>query len=483
MKYKVVILVTLFSLLFPIFSFAEEGEKEMESIIHDYPENVTISGNAQSYGNVVDKNLKTRAILNLDQQNQKYIRFTFNNPVDIKKTFAKWANVDTEFVYIVTFNNGSEREFSLKEIFNNEGYKKTNFKNVKSFEIRANPHNGKYLHLYEVDLFGKVYPSIPGSENDETPPEEVTNIKFKPSHDSVKITYKKPDDVDYSHANIYIDGKKYKGGNGSAVIDGLALDTSYSATIKTVDTRGNESKGITKKFKTNPLLPPENPSDLLEVKNLKIKNMDDRRVDIAWENPSYFFEKAKIYRKELGGDKTALNLNPFAPMKVHASGYKPLFETNGTEFSDLSIEPKKEYEYKVTTNYNGMESDGVIVRADVPKAPIADTRDAKLPFGVEELIKSGNGLIALVGGFILLALAFVFVPKVIKLIKDSNSNQKGETKATEGKKGRDLRTGRVSAKLPREPRTGRMVTRVPRETTKLARESTRTPREPRIGRR
>lgn len=47
-----------------------------------------------------------------------------------------------------------------------------------------------------------------------------------------------------------------------------------------------------------------------------------------------------------------------------------------------------------------------------------------LPFGVEDLISSGSGLLGLVAGFVLLALAFIFVPKVINLVKRSFGNAK-----------------------------------------------------------
>lgn len=44
-----------------------------------------------------------------------------------------------------------------------------------------------------------------------------------------------------------------------------------------------------------------------------------------------------------------------------------------------------------------------------------------LPFSVTDLITSGNGLLTLVGAFVLLGLAFVFVPKLITLIRQSFS--------------------------------------------------------------
>jgi hypothetical protein len=44
-----------------------------------------------------------------------------------------------------------------------------------------------------------------------------------------------------------------------------------------------------------------------------------------------------------------------------------------------------------------------------------------LPFNVTDLISSGNGLLGIVGGFVLLGLAFVFVPKIIKVIRGAFS--------------------------------------------------------------
>ncbi|TRM08777.1 hypothetical protein FH966_14845 [Lentibacillus cibarius] len=47
-----------------------------------------------------------------------------------------------------------------------------------------------------------------------------------------------------------------------------------------------------------------------------------------------------------------------------------------------------------------------------------DWTGLSLPFSVNDLISSGNGLIGLVGSFVLLGLAFVFVPMVIELLRE-----------------------------------------------------------------
>lgn len=48
-----------------------------------------------------------------------------------------------------------------------------------------------------------------------------------------------------------------------------------------------------------------------------------------------------------------------------------------------------------------------------------DFTGVTLPFTVGDLVSSGNALLGLVGSFVLLALAFVFVPKLITLIRQS----------------------------------------------------------------
>ena len=48
---------------------------------------------------------------------------------------------------------------------------------------------------------------------------------------------------------------------------------------------------------------------------------------------------------------------------------------------------------------------------------MVDFSGVTLPFTVGDLISSGNGLLGLIGTFVLLGLAFKFAPKVISLIR------------------------------------------------------------------
>ena len=55
-----------------------------------------------------------------------------------------------------------------------------------------------------------------------------------------------------------------------------------------------------------------------------------------------------------------------------------------------------------------------------------DFGGVSLPFNVSDLVGSGSALLGLVSTFVLLGMAFVFVPKLIGLIKNSFTAAKGK---------------------------------------------------------
>lgn len=52
-------------------------------------------------------------------------------------------------------------------------------------------------------------------------------------------------------------------------------------------------------------------------------------------------------------------------------------------------------------------------------AAAIDFSGISLPFSVTDLVSSGNALLGLVGSFVLLGLAFAFVPKIIQVIRNA----------------------------------------------------------------
>lgn len=272
---------------------------------------------------------------------------------------------------------------------------------------------------------------------DKTSPGEITNVTTTTTTTGAIFNWDNPADSDFLKVNIYRDGSLIGSStNGTYSVSGLTQGTEYNYTFKTVDSAGNESQGITKTISTLPdrdgdgipdsedIYPddPENiPKPAGEVQNLVIKPEYDK-VTLSWMLPGTAnFKNVTIYRDVIS-QKTGL-LDNLLGTKVYAAA---LFETNGTSFTDLTVEPETEYKYTVTTtSLDGIESTGVTGTTATPKKPLM--ADMSLPFSVKDLVEAGNGLLWIVGPFVLLGMSFLLFPKLRKLIVNSfRSNRKGK---------------------------------------------------------
>lgn len=94
----------------------------------------------------------------------------------------------------------------------------------------------------------KAYFTVNVIEKDRTPPAEVSDFQVvKTNTDSITISYTHPTDGDYDHANIYFNSEfvgELESTTTEYTFDGLTSNTRYPITIKTVDSNGNESEGL-----------------------------------------------------------------------------------------------------------------------------------------------------------------------------------------------------------------------------------------------
>lgn len=208
----------------------------------------------------------------------------------------------------------------------------------------------------------------------------LTEIKdlslLKTTPNEIVLTWKNPTENIFSHLNIYKDDvlleANYKG--DTYTFSNLTPSKEYKLTIRAVDNKGYETDGISIIVSTDdiPLVP--------EVQNLKATTKHDR-INLSWQNPeSEYFHHVRVYRRteQVFSSQTAIQPNAFEEIFVGKTveaeetdpAFDPMFETNGTYWNDLTVEPSTTYGYKLTTeNIAGAESEGLIVQATTLAEP------------------------------------------------------------------------------------------------------------------
>lgn len=124
---------------------------------------------------------------------------------------------------------------------------------------------------------------------DTTPPREVTGLKTSVTVNTVKLTFTKPSDADFSGVEILRDGKVIASNVTGANYEdkGLKENTKYTYTVKTFDKTGNKSKGTsiaatTKKNTTPP--PTQTPSTTYTVKKGDTLSSIAKKYNTTYQN-------------------------------------------------------------------------------------------------------------------------------------------------------------------------------------------------------
>ncbi|WP_175615912.1 hypothetical protein [Piscibacillus halophilus] len=335
----------------------------------------------------------------MDVANKEYL-VEFNEPMDIR---GYYINLENQLYNSMEFNfiNGGSKTVR----YQNEGpideYFKVDFKNIESIEIIFNS-TGK-SRVTELEFFGEVGEPEPLPD----PLNEVENLFIEEGINSLTVNYDVPTDENFSHTNIYLNEELIgEGTTGEFVIQGLEPSTEYEIKVSTVRNEGVESEGKTLTAKTL-----EEPTT--DINNLTAEIEYDR-VDLYWDNPNIEgYEKSIIYRQDLTPETTATLFNTV----VSAEEYEPIFETNGTEFSDLTVQEGQTYEYKVTAIVDGSETEGETIQTNsIPKVPIISD-EVKTPFTANTFLGVVFDALFFIGPIILLTLAITFAPNLLKLIK------------------------------------------------------------------
>lgn len=244
---------------------------------------------------------------------------------------------------------------------NTKFYLKSPVHNVRKVRIATGSAAQYQTSIYEFDVYDGVVP-------DTNPPHEVANLNSSAMDTTIDLSFTNPTDVDFAGTKIYLNDvlkatlDKTK---TSYSLKGLTPNTTYTIKVTTFDTTGNESDGVTITVKTK--IP------IVDVDDLQADAKYDR-VKLSWTPPnSEFFSHVKIYRKKV--EQQSFWDQLFGTTAVSAEttsdGYTPMFETNGTYWTDLTVKPETTYSYKVTSvNIEGNESQGVTIETTTPSEPV-----------------------------------------------------------------------------------------------------------------
>lgn len=380
----------------------------------------------------------------------------WNNPtgIGLKETVIKKDGIE-----IVRLSN-TATSYSLRNLIPDSTYE---------FEVISVYSDGTAAPAQKITVITDKPPQ----------PGEVESLTAKPTHERVNLSWELPDSNILKHVNIYRDERrdmafldkalgftsvsaaattKIFETNGTYFNDlTVKPETEYEYTLTTLDTFNRESEGVTKVVQTLEAPPPEIIGGGYTT--------DPATGDFIyyWSEPNKGEVKILIAGKEYkivnAADKK-ISI-PQSDMK-----YTGLGDPN---VSLVPIGTDGKVGGPVKPGLNGVGSGDSL-------------ENVKLPFEFKDLITSSNGLFFLIGGFVLLLLAFIFVPKFVRMIMQSFKANKPESSVAEVE---SRRTGTVRAevvrsapRIPRAPKSDRESSWQPR----MPRSSERQPRAPRSGR-
>lgn len=359
MKKKVFVLILALFMLMPVSGvFAEEirGFGELNKIDDSLMNNIkfyyTQDKNNINYENhtsvISDHDRSTHLTIGENRFNSnvpKYVISIFEEPIKInaistsssaKINFIEFYNSNDELIYRINELNIGLYEKDMLFLFEE-------LTDVKKIAI-YNEGNSIYLNEFHV------------YNTDSEAPMDLISLESVINVNSIKFNYNLPTDEDFSHVKIYQDDVLIADNvtDTSYTVENLDYGEQYNFKFTTVDETGNESVGV---IETVSIPMPK----LEEIQEVNAESSHDR-IDLSWSLPeTEYFEHVNIYRKSMSEVQT------FSLLSVDA--YDPLFETNGTYFNDLTVEEQTTYDYKLTTEFQGLESEGVTVQATTLVAP------------------------------------------------------------------------------------------------------------------
>ncbi|QZN76204.1 S8 family serine peptidase [Paenibacillus sp. DR312] len=225
---------------------------------------------------------------------------------------------------------------------------------MQKYPTMSNVELREEIKKYAVDLgapgrdieygFGSL-----SFNKDVTPPANVTNLAIADkSENSISLTWKNPQDVDFATNNIFANNVKVGTTNGEVfTLENLQSNTSYTIAVKSVDQNGNESAGEVVVAKTD-----ADVTAPAEVSNLAVAEKTTTSAKITWTNPT----DSDFLRVNLTQNGTSVG------------------NTTATEHEFKELTPNTTYVFDFKTeDMEGNVSTGQSVTVTTDDVPVVDT--------------------------------------------------------------------------------------------------------------
>lgn len=230
---------------------------------------------------------------------------------------------------------------------------------------------------------------------------EVSGLTVKPDVDKVELSWSNRSDADFIGASIYQDDvflTTVDKSLNSYVVSGLERDKQYKFTVKSVDSAGRETIGVSKSTKTLNLIPVLKPP----IVSVTAQN---KSLIITWTSmDSPYFKGYNLY---VNDQKISSDL---LVNKLNLKG----------------LENGKTYKIQVSTvNQKGIEGEKSLVVEGTPSNKVIEVEyDVKSPISVTDLLSSGFSLLWMLGPIIVLSIAILWFKPLKKLLDKAVKGRK-----------------------------------------------------------
>jgi len=324
------------------------------------------TGDATDLINITDNDTYSSARLSIRLGNNvpTLITYEFEDPVDLIKYYSNHYNSQ----YTLTFYDSNSNVLYETIIPTAAGpiLVDVDLKGVKKITLGNNTQN--YVILREFDVYGDTSNIIKHNE--------IESFDLSSSDNEVHLKWSLLDKENVTNFKLYRDGSLIKTFDKDIETykDVVGYGETHEYKITAVYIDSFESEGLKKTIST------AEPKPVEDVKEIKVET-DYDRVDLSWILPSTDkLKHVNIYREKIEEVEEEISwIKNIFGTKVMAAESKKIFETNGTYFNDLTVEPSTTYEYTLTTtSVSNMESEGVMVQAITKEEPPPVLKDISI---------------------------------------------------------------------------------------------------------